>query len=929
MNFSASMQEPGNLYTTRLLFKNPLTRLLMRISLIVTFTFISCINLLQASPARSQSMSTEKVTVGLKGESLKDAIRKIEQQTSLRFYYRNADIKNLTDISLPAETRTVEQILNEMLHPTFLSFRQIDNNILIEKPAQTPYQIKGRVLDINHQAIGSAAITIRELNTDKIIKQTVTDTSGRFLLQVSQQGTYLVDISAIGMDSLSVSLILADKQVVEMEDIILTTLPNNLKEVAIVRKKAYIEQRIDRTVINVGALISNEGANALEVLQKSPGVSVDINGAVSLRGRSGVLVLIDDKPTYLSAENLATYLRSLPSSVLDRIELMSNPPAKYDAEGGAGVINIKTKKSKLNGLNGSASFNLGQAIYVQKSASANMNYRTDKFNLFANGSYSVQKSFRRLELERNYFDAAGNLSSVFNQTSYFKPVTRNPTLKAGVDYYISPRTTIGLVFTGSLSSTKDKNPGISKVYNSAHVLDSTIIADNSSSSKFNSGAINLNFSHEFDTLGRVINFDADYVSYSTKTDQIFINDISDNNGAFLSSDKITNNLPSDISIYTVKTDYTHPLKGKAKFEAGLKSSYVSTDNNASYFNVINNISTINNNLTNQFLYKENINAAYLNFNKEFKRFSFQAGLRMENTNINGHQVGGSVRPDSLFTQHYTNLFPTAYLSYKLDTAGDHKLNFSYGRRIGRPYYQDLNPFIKLVDKFTYFSGNPFLRPQKASNYDLSYNFKGKLKVALYYNHTTDIQKETIEQDNGILISRVGNLGEEKYKGIYIDLNLTPFSWWESNTHSELMNIAYKGKLYDSYVDQNKNYFNLRLNNQFNLDHGWSAELSGWYLSSMLRAGQIVANSLWIANAGIQKKVLKDQGTIRLSARDIFHTFRQDGKFINIPNIAATYHNYIDSQVATIGFTYNFGSAGNKRQKRDTGGADSEKQRVKN
>lgn len=796
---------------------------------------------------------------------------------------------------------------------------------IIAGDTSTVYRIRGKVLS-NQKPVEFARFALKKAGMNKIISGGLTDTLGNYKLTIKDSGNYSLTVYNIGTDSISVPFSLALLKDIQLPDIILIQKRNDLSEVVITGKKAYIEHKIDRTTINVGASISNEGVNALEVLRKSPGVTVDANGEVSLRGRSGVLVLIDDKPTYLSSENLATYLKSLPSSLLDKIELMTNPPAKYDGQGGAGVINIKTKKTKVQGFNGSASLSYGQAIYSQTNANVNFNYRVNKVNLFANTGYNSQRSYRRLELQRTYLNESGDIMSVFNQTSYFRPLNRNPNLKMGMDYYLSPRTTLGIVLVGSISNSNDRSPVNSAVYNNKNVLDSTINSDNSTKSKFNNGGVNLNFSHELDTLGKILTFDLDYVKYNTNTDQNFLNNIYRSDSQ--ASAQITSHLPSNISIYSVKSDYVHPLKGKAKLEGGIKSSYVNTDNEANYFNVINNISTINNDLTNRFQYKENINAAYLNFNKEFKRFSVQTGIRLENTNIKGHQLETEVRKDSLFRQNYFSLFPTAYFSYKLDSAGKNQLNFSFGRRIGRPNYQELNPFVKVIDKYTYFSGNPFLKPQYSYNYDLSYNYKGKFSVSLYYNYTKDIQKEIIQQNDNIFISTVGNIGEEKYFGLYTDLTLNSASWWESNIHGELMNIAYKGQINTVYVDQNKNYFNIRINNQFKLSDTWSAELSGSYISSMLRAGQIIAKPIWDVNAGVQKKVMKNKGSIRLSARDIFHSYLQDGTFINIPNVLSNYKNYMDTQVITIGFNYNFGIMKSK-SRRNTAGAESEQNRVKN
>ncbi|PWK79577.1 outer membrane receptor protein involved in Fe transport [Mucilaginibacter oryzae] len=699
-----------------------------------------------------------------------------------------------------------------------------------------------------------------------------------------------------------------------------------LNEVAVTGKKSYVQQKIDRTVVNVGALISNTGANALEVLSKTPGVQIDADGNITFKGKNGVMVMIDDKPTYLSAANLATYLRSLPSSALDQIELMDNPPAKYDAAGNAGVINIKTKKNTTRGFNAVATASWGRGVYGRTDESINLNYRIDKVNFFANVAYNNQKTYRRLEIDRIFFDDNGNQTSSLKDISYFRPSSNNTNVKAGVDYFLSPKTTWGVVFTGTISHDHDSSPVNSLLYGQGGGLDSTIQTLNTSTGKFTSKGVNLNFTHKFDSTGRAFTFDLDYIRDISGSNQRFVNNTYLPDGTLTNLQIITDNLPSVINIYSAKADYSRPLKGKAKFEAGIKSSYVNTDNAANYFNLINNVSTVDYNNTNRFIYKENINAAYVNFNKAFGRFSIQTGLRAENTNGNGHQLGNAQRPDSSFVKHYTNLFPTAYLSYNIDTAGHNVLVASYGRRIGRPSYGNLNPFTFFVDKFTYFSGNPFLKPQFTDDYKLAYSFKSLFTIALAYNRTTDVHNETIHKDGNVFISTTGNIGVQKTLDFSISSNLQPAKWWTINLYAEVYNNKYQGAFYSGYLNQSKTTFSANGNNQFTISKTWSAEISGFYNTSGAY-GQFVSIPTGMLNAAVQKKVLNNKGTIKLSVRDVLKSFSPSGTITNIAGATATYHNFLDTQVGTLAFTYSFGKLTNTPAKRSTGGAESEQGRA--
>jgi len=788
-------------------------------------------------------------------------------------------------------------------------------------------KISGLVLDDAKKPLDGATVILLAAKDSSQVSSKLANADGSFAFQNLKDDTYLIRVTYIGYKNYrGDNVVVSQQKPVNLPAIILSSTGKALSGVAVTAQRSYIQQKIDRTVVNVGALISNTGANALEVLEKTPGVQVDADGNITFKGKGGVLVMIDDKPTYLSAANLATYLKSLPSSSLDQIELMDNPPAKYDAAGNAGVINIKTKKNAIRGFNAVVSADFAQGFYKRTNESINLNYRVNKVNLFANLAYNGQRTFRRLEIDRNYLDANGNPTSSLKDISYFKPTEHNTNIKAGMDFFVSPKTTWGIVYTGDISNSHDNSPVYSLLYGNTGELDSTINTLNTSKNHFNSNGINLNYTHKFDSTGRQLTFDLDYIHDASGGNQLFVNNTFLPDGTLTNSTTLNDNLPSTINIYSAKADYSHPLKGKAKLEAGVKSSYVNTDNAANYFNVVNNVSTVDDNNTNRFLYKENINAAYVNFNKNFGRFSLQTGLRLENTNGNGHQLGNAEKADSSFANHYVNLFPTAYFSYNLDTAGHNILVLSYGRRIGRPNYGSLNPFTFFVDEFTYFSGNPFLKSQFTDNYKLAYSFRSLFTIAVAYNYTTDVQGETIHRDSNVFISTTGNIGQQKTLDFSVNTNFQPAKWWSVSLYAEVYKNTYQGAFYTGYLNQSKYTFSGNGNNQFTLSKTWSAELSGFFDSGGTY-GQFVTLPKGMLNAAIQKKILNNKGSIKLNVRDVLHSFSPSGTITNIANATATFHNFIDTRVATLAFTYSFGKSTNVPQKRNTGGADSEQGRA--
>lgn len=703
--------------------------------------------------------------------------------------------------------------------------------------------------------------------------------------------------------------------------------PVELKEVKISGKKSYIEQKIDRTVVNVDALISNAGSNALEVLEKAPGVMVDQDGKISLKGQQGVVVLIDNRPTYLSETALTAYLKSLPSGSISQIELIPNPPARYDAAGGAGVINIRTKKSALSGWNGSVNLGTGYSPNWRHNESIDLNYRKNKFNLFSNLGYSKTDSWRDLDINRWFYDQHQQLTSAFMQSTLFHNRSKTPSLKAGMDFYVNDKTTLGFVFTGSYNKAGNRKEVTATATGPAGQLDSLITALNSEHSKLNSNGINFNYGHKFDSLGRELSFDLDRIKYNAGTDQSFANRIFNPVNNSVNAEDLLADLPAEIAIYALKADYDHPLANKSKLSAGFKTSFVNTDNTADYFIRQDNMLLVDNEKTNHFLYKENINAAYFNFNKEWKKWSIQTGLRLEQTNMKGHQLGNGLRPDSSFSRHYINLFPTVYLSYKLDSAKN-KLTLYYGRRIRRPYYQDLNPFIFLLDKFSYFAGNPYLRPEFAHKIDLNFNHDNKFNFDLFYNVTSSMISEVIEQDKGIFISRTGNVGHMWFAGMSTHISFKAGKWYTLNLYGEAVRNSFSGFPGDKGTSTGSFYVYVQPGNQFDLGKGWSAELSGVYLSPS-ESAQFKKKSLYLVNAALQKKLLSDQASIKLSLRDAFDSYKPRGGILNIPQTRATYHNAFDNRMGLLSFSYSFSKGVSAAKKRNTGGAGNEQERVKN
>ncbi|MBA2499355.1 MAG: TonB-dependent receptor [Chitinophagaceae bacterium] len=793
--------------------------------------------------------------------------------------------------------------------------------------AQTATKISGIIKDVNEKTLESATISLLKAVDSSLVKVAIADKTGRYQFENIATGKYLVNVSATGHDA-GFSSIVELKEgngAIEVPVIVLQPATKNLGGVTVTSKKPLIEQKIDRMVINVEASVTNVGSSALEVLEKSPGITVDKDGNISLKGKQGVVVLIDGRPSYLSGPDLANMLRSMTSAQLDQIEIMTNPPAKFDAAGNAGVINIKTKKNKQFGYSGSVTGVYSQGRYPRTNESVNFNYRKGKVNLFTNLSYNYNKRYNNLDIQRNFRDKdTKQLLRYFDQEAKMQNEFRSYNAKVGMDYFASKNTTLGVVFNGY------SNPGEFGNRNTTLISDANglLINETRAIADFNQHwknfSTNLNFRQVLDTSGQEITADVDYLTYSSTNNMELSNYYFDAFGNSISkSDTLLGSLPQEINIYSGKIDYLRPLKKGAKFEAGIKSSIVKTDNNANYDSIINKQIVHDYNRSNYFIYEENINAAYVNLSTPMgKKISAQLGLRVENTRAKGNQV----TTGETFDRNYTQLFPTAYFQYK--ASEKHNLGLNYGRRIRRPNYQSLNPFIEFIDRYTYEQGNPNLKPQFSHNIELSHTFKGKLTTTLNYTKTTDIIQQVIEQneDRNETYVKQANIASQRQYGIAVNSSNELTKWWTSNTYVNISNNHYEGIVNDNFVSLDATMFMLNSSQQFKFAKTWSAEVSGFYRSGGVE-GVIVFKPMGMVSMGMGKQVLKNKGSVKLNVRDVFFTQRFKASS-NYGNVDAAFQNQNDSRVVSLSFSYRFSKGKvNGGPKRKTGGAGDEQNRV--
>lgn len=797
--------------------------------------------------------------------------------------------------------------------------------------AQSAGTITGKIKDGNQlNILATASINLLNAKDSSLVKIGLANVEGDYILENVAEGKYLIMAHIVGYEKIySNAIIISDMQTkVQVATLQLEPLPQKLEGVVLTARKNFIEQKIDKTVLNMDASITNTGNTILEVLEKAPGVSVDKDGVISLKGKQGVTIMIDGKPTPMSNADLSNYLSGIPSSNLDKIELMTNPSAKYDAAGNSGIINIITKKNKRAGFNGSVALAYGRSDLGKTNNSLNLNYRKNKVNIFTNLSANYRKQSQMLNINRIYSAPDNSVKAIFDQETTQDRERQNYNGKIGIDYFASKNTTIGMVLTGSTSPNKTLGESYTFLKNNNKITDSIVTASRSENNSWKDMGVNLNLRHSIDSTGREITADLDYGNYKSFQNQYLLNSVFNSNFQLKYDETLLGLLPSNINVYSAKVDYTHPLKDGLKLESGLKFSHVDTKNGSNYFNVINNTKEVDFRRTSHFDYNENIAAAYLNMSKSIKKWGYQLGIRAENTSYNGKHYGNLIQADSSFKNSYLNIFPTTYISYNANDKNS--FGFSAGRRIQRPDYSDLNPFLSFLDKYTYNEGNPYLKPMYSNVFELTHTYNQFLNTTLNYTHTTDLFSEVFRQNNQpndsiSTINGMGNFGKSQSLSLSTNAQIKIAKWLRTMVYAEGNYREITGNYNGDPINLKNYVFTLNINNQFTFKKDWSAELSGFYRSAS-NEGQLHLGALSQFDVAVKKDFLKKKASLKLSVRDLLGPMKVDGS-IKFNSTLANFTQQRDSRVVTLGFNYRFGKPIKGLKNRKSGGAGDEQKRI--
>ena len=775
--------------------------------------------------------------------------------------------------------------------------------------------------------IDSEKVNQMEINLfnaeNKLVKTEIADAKGNFSFNDITSGSYTLKINKNGTE------VYQSENITVTENTTLPSIQLNeklIEGITITKAKPYIERQDGKMILNVENSIAATGNSAFEVLEKAPGVNVDSNDNISLRGKGNLLVQIDGKNTPMTGTDLANYLRGIPSSTVEKIEFITNPSSKYDAAG-TSIINVKLKKDQRKGTNGSLSTSLGTGKFIKNNNSFSINHRNKKVNLFANYSFAYREFYNKLILDRNFYDN-GAFTHAYVQDNFLKMNFRNHIAKAGMDYYANDKNVLGFSVGFISNKFNPTSNNQTQVLNQNYQPAGSFITTSNNRDHWKNFSVNFNHKYKIDSLGSELTTDLDYINYSNASLQNFNTRNFDADGNFSSIQPnpyvLKGDLDGNLNIYSAKSDLVKAFKDNWKLETGLKTSFVKADNDLQYFDASSGTSVVDLSKTNHFIYEENINAAYGNVIKNWDKFKVNFGIRVENTNVTGNQL----MTNQVNKKSYTQLFPSAVFSYNLNDKNTVELNFS--RRITRPTYRQLNPFKFYLDPTTYQAGNPDLNPQTTMNYEFTYSLNNKYFATLSYsktkNNITDVLKPTDENGNIVVVQAVENLNSADYYGLNLIAPVKVTKRWEMNNNANFYYGTSTGNISDTYIKNQGNFtFNINSINSFKIGNGFSAELSGNYQAKQIYA-YMHLKPIWSLNIGAQKK-FKNNSTLKFSFNDIF--------FKSNPEAQNIYSNYIenfvvrrDTRVATLSYTYNFGS-GKSSQPRKTGGADDLKQRVGN
>lgn len=771
--------------------------------------------------------------------------------------------------------------------------------------------ISGTVTDDTDKPLEFVNVILQLSSDSSMVKAAITDGKGAFAFESIPSGQYLVLFRQVGLpDRLSNVFDYKEGQSYEIPPVKMGGAGQDLKAIEVVYVKPLVEIKADKTIFNVEGTTNATGLNGLELLRKAPGVTVDNNENIMVKGKGGIVIYIDGKLSPLDGDGLKDMLKNMQSTNIESIEIITNPSAKFDAAGNAGIINIKLKKNKNFGTNGTVSMGVGTQRYTKYNTNLTVNHRNERWNLYGMYGNNWGKYWSYMDFERRqngiFFDQFSDNSSDGLKHNF----------KAGADYFLNKKNTIGVMVTGNMGENIWNGNTRTEITDDTHLNDRVLDARSINVGRRDNVNANLNY-HYSDTTGKDLVVDLDYGIFDHYNNSYQPNrylNLAEN--ALLYENNFRNNNATLINLSTLKADYEQPI-GKGKLGAGFKLSLVQTANDLDFYNVINNVNFIDSSRTNEFDYYENINAGYINYNRQINKFSLQLGLRAEHTVSKGELVVTTSQDYEKIDRNYINLFPSAALTFAANDKNS--LNLTYSRRIDRPSYQDLNPFEYRLDELSYMKGNVNLRPQMTHSIELGHTYMYMVTTSLTYSRTTDFFTEitdTTEFQRSFISPR--NLGYQEYFGLNVGSPIPIAKWWNGYLNANLTQLHNRANFSpERVIDLRVTSYSFYLQNTFTLTKTLGFEVSGWYSGPSVWGGTFKNDPLWSLDLGMKKTFMNDRATLRVSYGDIFWSSRWRG----VSDFAGLYMDAKggwESRQFRVNLSINLGNTQVKKNDRKTG-----------
>ncbi len=803
-----------------------------------------------------------------------------------------------------------------------LLFSLLITIVTLSKGQNAETGLVGNLSDENHAPLAFANIGLFNAADSMMIKAGYAEEDGSFTFTNLTPGTYYLNVAFVGYDTYSSSpFMVSANQVTVLDPIMMTPFVTELGDVVVTSTKPIIEVKPDKTVFNIEGSINATGNNALELLRKAPGVVVDNNERLMLAGKSGVKVYIDGRQSILTGDDLANYLKTLQSSQIEAIEIITQPSARYEADGNAGIINIRLIKDKSLGTNALLSLGHNQAKHGQTDINVNLNNRTAKLNTFGNINYASGASSEYSNFERTTSDifATQNTTGINSWD--------NISLRTGLDLTTGTNSTVGILFDGYREEGPTEHDIQSMLYPAEGEPASAFLHGTNTVDQLREN-YNFNSNYKYDNKnGTILNVDLDYGRYTSEGDSYQPNYYYDPITSDLTDKRIfSSNTLTAIDIKTMKLDYELPLWG-GSVGTGFKLAFVNTNNGYEFYDIIDDIPILNTDQSNTFDYDENVNAAYLTYKKQWTKIGIQAGTRIEHTTSKGVLTSLTPENGETVSQDYVDIFPSGGISYQLNPKNAFSLNYS--RRIDRPGYQDLNPFEYKLDELTYQKGNPFLKPQYSNTVQLSHTYNYKLNMTLSYSHTNDLMAPlTDTASNGAAFLTTENIADQDIFSLGVSYPFALSKLWNVFVNTGLSNTHNKADFGEGkIVDITANTFNIYAQSSYILPKSITFEVSGWYNSPGIWGGNFATSEMWSIDAGFQKKIWKDRGTLKISVSDIFNTQHWAGEN-DFGDLAMKANGGHESRQLKLNFTYSLGNANVKDQRDRSTGLEDETKRIK-